>query len=98
VAKTKSTSIELPAVERCPNCKGSGSVMGLFYEQFCPQCNGAGIIREDGEHLAAHDACLILLRRMHRLEQALKTEKDSKKPVDPYSGASDRLGGRFVMD
>lgn len=102
MGKTKSLSRVLPAAIRCEHCKGAGKVKPMFYEHVCHACHGAGITAEDGSALSTDDAFLILLRRMGRLEDALRKAKKagytSSVEVDRYAGASERLGGRYVMD
>ena len=101
-SKTQDLDQSIPAKAiRCEECKGSGFVRPLFYQQVCHACDGAGITNEDGTKLEAYQAFRILWRRMDRLEEIIKKSGiDLKSPTEPdrYAGASERLGGRFVMD
>ena len=84
----------------CNECKGSGFVRPMFYQQVCHACDGAGITNEDGSKLEVYQAFRILWRRMERMQRIIKKagiDLNAKEP-NRYAGASERLGGRFVMD
>lgn len=99
MAKTPDMKRILPAAKWCGHCKGAGLVKPMFYEQPCPVCDGAGITAEDDSRLDDLDAKLILLRKVRQLTNKVKSmQPPSPQEPDRYAGASERLGGRYVMD
>lgn len=62
---------DVPAIQRCRQCRGEGFTKGVFFELDCAACDGAGWLGLDGKPVQAAALIRALARRLDKAEQQL---------------------------
>lgn len=76
-------------VQRCRNCRGAGSVKGVFYELPCDDCNGVGWTAFGGALAPAAEMAFALGRRLDMAERQLTERIQISRLSGTASGPAD---------